>query len=628
MKKLVILLIFLIITISGLALGSQSQSISIIIDGSYVSFNEDLGYPFIDTNNRTQVPFRATLEHYGADVSWDGISKMAVASKDGIIVKVPLNENYILVNGDRVANDTIATIVDGRTYLPIRIVMEAFGCKVSWSGELFEVIIETPELVETTILPPVDFTSAHGFNLLSSKLISYGTDDTEDIGFEFMVANGFDIARIPISVDKLYSDDSYTTFSSTALQEIDDIIERGQAYDVHIILDLHMFFDMGIIFDSSENDRISLERKLEIWKDIFVMFANRYKDIPNTDMSFNLINEPFEINDEDYIGWITPIIKAIRDINPDRMIFIDNNQGVEPLYVLADFDDPYIVFSPHYYQPFQVTHYYASWVEGSDTYPLPTYPNYALNGYLYGKIQSGYQQNLTINGDFPKGTKVTVNVNQVSNHVEFNVNSNTEQLLSELFVADTDSNIWEKVYYNEEWGIYQNTMNAEFIMTVNQDANQLDVYVENGDWMTLGYITIDYPDGREELTLDFGYNIWGETTGRIQLKSDGSLDGDSIQTVINKDWLYNDFIKEMSEFKAITGIQVFIGEFGVYNHTPHDVSLRLITDQVDLFNEAGFGWTLWNLKGAFGIFDSGREDVDYDSYQGLGLDTLMLEGLK
>jgi len=76
------------------------------------------------------------------------------------------------------------------------------------------------------------------------------------------------------------------------------------------------------------------------------------------------------------------------------------------------------------------------------------------------------------------------------------------------------------------------------------------------------------------------------------------------------------------------GAGVFIEEFGVYNKTPHDVSLRWLEDALALWKEAGWGWALWNFDGSFGILNSGRTDVEYEDWRGHKLDRRMLELLQ
>lgn len=113
--------------------------IPILINGEYIEFNDKIGYPFIDENNRTQVPFRIILEKIGAKVEWNNETRTAIAEKDGIKVEVPIDKTFILKNGERIENDTKALIKDERTYLPIRVVLEAFGYEVGWDGKTITV---------------------------------------------------------------------------------------------------------------------------------------------------------------------------------------------------------------------------------------------------------------------------------------------------------------------------------------------------------------------------------------------------------------------------------------------------------------------------------------------------------
>lgn len=76
------------------------------------------------------------------------------------------------------------------------------------------------------------------------------------------------------------------------------------------------------------------------------------------------------------------------------------------------------------------------------------------------------------------------------------------------------------------------------------------------------------------------------------------------------------------------GVRVHVGEWGCYRFTPHPVALAWMTDLLELWDEAGWGWALWNLRGDFGVLDSKRSDVRYEEFQGHQLDRRMLELLR
>lgn len=108
----------------------------------FIKFTESSGAPFIDGANRTQVPLRVTMENYGAKVGWESGTKTAVVEKSGIMVEVPIGKKVIYVNGQEQSIDTAAQIVAGRTYLPIKAVIEALGGNVAWDQATKTVIIK------------------------------------------------------------------------------------------------------------------------------------------------------------------------------------------------------------------------------------------------------------------------------------------------------------------------------------------------------------------------------------------------------------------------------------------------------------------------------------------------------
>lgn len=134
-KKLSIALAILAITITlNAGFIFASGDLKINLGSGNLDFDEASGIPFIDENNRSQVPFRAVLEAAGASVTWNQENMVASASKGGITVDIPIGSKKIYKNGYPILNDTTSRIVNGRTYLPIRIVLETIGYDVMWNA--------------------------------------------------------------------------------------------------------------------------------------------------------------------------------------------------------------------------------------------------------------------------------------------------------------------------------------------------------------------------------------------------------------------------------------------------------------------------------------------------------------
>lgn len=123
------------ITILLLFLGvayANSPTTSIYINQKKIAFSTQTGYPFTDSQGRMQVPLRAAMDAYGCETTWNEGKKTVTLKKEGTTVQVPIGKTYLFINGVKQSTDTAALVKDGRTYLPIRPVLEAFGAKVSW----------------------------------------------------------------------------------------------------------------------------------------------------------------------------------------------------------------------------------------------------------------------------------------------------------------------------------------------------------------------------------------------------------------------------------------------------------------------------------------------------------------
>lgn len=98
--------------------------------------------PFVE-GGRTYVPVRAVLEAYGVDsIGWEAPN--VLVSRGATNLRIPVGENRVIKNGTAVQTDAAAMIKDGRTCLPIRAVIEALGGTVGWDANTRTVIITKP----------------------------------------------------------------------------------------------------------------------------------------------------------------------------------------------------------------------------------------------------------------------------------------------------------------------------------------------------------------------------------------------------------------------------------------------------------------------------------------------------
>lgn len=111
--------------------------ISVDVYGVPVEFDQ----PPVLKDGRTLVPVRAISEALGALVDWDEPTQTVTATLGDTVVKLVINSNQILVNGEVVEIDVPAEIINSRTLIPVRALSEAFGCNVQWDGDNYHITI-------------------------------------------------------------------------------------------------------------------------------------------------------------------------------------------------------------------------------------------------------------------------------------------------------------------------------------------------------------------------------------------------------------------------------------------------------------------------------------------------------
>ncbi len=315
-----------------------------------------------------------------------------------------------------------------------------------------------------------------GFNLLEKFTKRRdGNPPFEESDFSILEDWGFNFVRLPMSYLCWTDPSDWLKLREDELKHVDQAVEFGAKHRVHVNINFHRGPGYCVNPPKEPLDLWKDEKALEACAFHWAHFARRYKGIPNERVSFDLLNEPPDIPEETYVRVVKALVQAIRAEDPQRLVIADGLRwGTAPVHGLADLR---IAQSTRGYEPMQISHYKASWIGGSDTWPEPTWP----------------------------------------------------------------------------------------------------------------------------------------------LKRD--------KDVMDKEILYK---SRIVPWKALEqkGVGVHVGEWGAFNRTPHKVALAWMRDCLDLWKAAGWGWSLWNLRGSFGVLDSQRADVSYEDFRGHKLDREMLKILQ
>ena len=102
---------------------------------------DDNGTEPIIVDDRTLLPVRAVIEEMGGAVLWDSETQTVLLAYGGDIITLAIDNSTAFLNDNAQTLDTAPTIINDRTMLPIRFIAESFHFNVDWRQDEQKVII-------------------------------------------------------------------------------------------------------------------------------------------------------------------------------------------------------------------------------------------------------------------------------------------------------------------------------------------------------------------------------------------------------------------------------------------------------------------------------------------------------
>lgn len=139
MKKFISVLCCLFVLSSFSAVRAASAAdVDVFVNGRKLQTSDNARI----INSTTYVPLRAMCELFGADsISWNDGTKTATVHARGIKIHITQGNTYIEANGRYFASNEPIRNIDGRLYLPVRLIASAFASTVKWDGAAYTVKI-------------------------------------------------------------------------------------------------------------------------------------------------------------------------------------------------------------------------------------------------------------------------------------------------------------------------------------------------------------------------------------------------------------------------------------------------------------------------------------------------------
>ncbi len=462
-----------------------------------------------------------------------------------------------------------------------------------------------------------------GFNLLE-KFNKGNAGPYKEQDFQLISELGFNFVRLPMDYRVWIVDGDWNRFNESVLKEIDQAVAWGQQYQIHVCLNFHRAPGYTVAQPPEPRSLWDEPEVQQVCARHWGTFARRYRGISNRYLSFNLMNEPASIEGPKYAAVVRQLAKAIRDEDPDRLIISDGlGWGRTPCQEIFELN---IAQAGRGYQPFQLTHYQASWVNSANwsepVWPVPQ----GWGGYLFGPAKAELQKPMVLNVTSAKPAVLSFTVGEVSalSHLVVRKQGDSAPLLDTPFKPGPGAGPWKESTLQPQWEVYRARYDQEFAVDLPIGSYRLTIANTEGDWMTISRAEVRCADRQYAISINPNW-----ATPHYDIDFDPSKPAPlHYAKTSGREQLWTDDVLTWVRLQQEQHVGAMIGEWGAYNKTPHDVTLRWMEDCLANYQRGNLGWALWNFRGSFGILDSGRKDVRYEPFHGHQLDRQMLELLQ
>lgn len=118
---------------SGFVLTMQIGESVMTVNGVKKEIDPGRGTTPVIINERTLVPIRALIEEIGGAIAWEEDTQNVIIALGKDIIILTIDSTTAFVNEEAKTLDTAPTTINDRTMLPIRFISENLGYKVDWN---------------------------------------------------------------------------------------------------------------------------------------------------------------------------------------------------------------------------------------------------------------------------------------------------------------------------------------------------------------------------------------------------------------------------------------------------------------------------------------------------------------
>ena len=221
---------------------------------------------------------------------------------------------------------------------------------------------------------------------------------------EYIAKLGYDHIRIPIDEEQMFTVDGQKEPEAFAL--LHNALDWCAEFNLRAVVDLHILRSHH--FNSAVKPLFTDPKAQEQFYDCWRKISGELKNYSVNKVAYECMNEPVADDPEIWNVIVNRCVEVIRGLEPARTIVMGSNRW-QNFATVKDLrlpkNDPNIIISFHYYEPFLLTHYKASWTENKDITVPVHYPGQLIA-----------DADMPSAGKFAKAGKEVYNIDVIANN--------------------------------------------------------------------------------------------------------------------------------------------------------------------------------------------------------------------
>ncbi len=205
----------------GFSLVLQVGNPMMTVNGTQQEIDPGRGTVPVVVNDRTLVPIRAIIEAMGGTTEWEEETRTTALTYENNRIRLTIDDTTAYFNDEAYTLDVAPTVINDRTMLPIRFVAERFQFNVGWDGEQQLITITKDVQTDTPDTTPVPEEPEVSGGSNAAVVYFSATGNTRALAEKIAAAAESELYEIVPSEPYTSEDLNYNNDSCRANQELE-----------------------------------------------------------------------------------------------------------------------------------------------------------------------------------------------------------------------------------------------------------------------------------------------------------------------------------------------------------------------------------------------------------------------